>query len=121
MVNASFTAVVAVIITLVWVVAIWRLRWRRHRPHDRDIWTYRIGWTGLLTLALTITLSLPPAATAIDRLAGADGLADYLEHAAALLTSWIWLAYLHRLNAPVGRGRLLSLRSMATLTATALV
>ena len=83
------------IITLAWFTVIRGLRRCQQRPKDVATWIY---WGGFVTLALTLSAPVPPVATLVDRLTGTAGAADYLEHAAALLTALFWLAYLVRLH-----------------------
>lgn len=83
------------IIAIAWATVIRGLRRCRSRPNDLATW---ISWGGFLTLAVTLSAPLPRVTALVDRLAGTRGVADFLEHAAALLTGLFWLAYLVRLN-----------------------
>lgn len=73
------------------LVALWR------RPSNPAAWAY---WAGFLTLALNMTLLMPPITSGIDRAIGIDSLAYLICDVAALLTCWIWLVCLYQLNKP---------------------
>jgi Family of unknown function (DUF6545) len=73
------------------LVALWR------RPSNPAAWAY---WAGFLTLALNMTLLMPPITRGIDRAIGIDSLAYLICDVAALLTCWIWLVCLYQLNKP---------------------
>jgi hypothetical protein len=97
--------VVAAYLSVAWATVFHRL-WgrRRYRLASVDYWS---SCGGFLTLALMLTLPLPPVRAEIDRLLGLVGLADTLANYAALLTSLAWLIYLGRL-VPPGQRWLLS-------------
>ncbi len=89
---------VAAYVGVAWAAVFHRL-WgrRRYRLASLDYWS---SCGGFVTLALMLTLPLPPVMAEIDRLAGLVGLADTLADGAALLTLCAWLAYLGRLVPP---------------------
>jgi hypothetical protein len=73
------------------LVALWR------RPSNPAAWAY---WAGFLTLALNMTLLMPPITSGIDRAIGVESVAYLICDVAALLTCWIWLVCLYQLNKP---------------------
>lgn len=85
----------AVYLSIAWAAVFHRF-WgrRRYGLASVDYWS---SCGGFITLALMITLPLPPVMVELDHLAGQIGLADTLADVAALLTLCAWLVYLGRL------------------------
>ena len=93
------------------LVILWR------RAANPAAWAY---WAGFLTLALNMTLLLPPITGGIDRAVGVASLAYLICDAAALLTCWIWLVCLYELNKPDPRAARM-VRRCGALVAVALL
>ena len=82
---------------LAWAAVAYKLPALRRSPHDPALRAY---WLTLLSLALALTVLLPPVYLAVDRLAGFPNLARLLGHGSVLVTSWAVQAFLLHLNFP---------------------
>src|SRR6266540_2108305 len=109
---------------LAWAAVVFKLPALRRSAHNPAL---RAFWLGLVGVALTLTVLLPPVYLAIDRLAGVPNLARPLGHGFALTAGWSVQAFLLLVNYPAAvawrkvrrRGGVLAvtLVSMATLFA----
>lgn len=82
---------------LTWAAVIYKLPALRRRPGD---WSVRTYWLTLLSLAVTLTLLLPPVYVGLDGLLRVPNLARLLAHSLTLVASWSVQAFLSYLNYP---------------------
>jgi hypothetical protein len=82
---------------LTWTAVIFKLSALRRSPGNP---ARRAYWLAMFTLALALTVLLPPVHLAIDRAAGIPNLARLLGHGLALAASWAVQAFLVHLNYP---------------------
>jgi hypothetical protein len=87
---------------LAWAAVLFKLPAVCHSPGNPELRAY---WSGLLGVALTLTVLLPPVYVAIDRLAGVPNLARLLGHSLALTGGWSVQAFLLLLNYPPATAR----------------
>lgn len=82
---------------LAWAAVVYKLPALRHSLRDPALRAY---WLTLLSLALSLTLLLPPVYLAVGRVAGEPNLARLLGNGLALVASWSVQAFLLHLNFP---------------------
>jgi hypothetical protein len=84
-------------VLLAWTAVVFKLPAVRRNPHDPGPRAY---WLGLVGVALTLTVLLPPVYLAVDRLTGVPNLARLLGHGLALAAGWSVQAFLLLLSYP---------------------
>jgi hypothetical protein len=89
-------------VLLTWAGVIFKLPALRRSPHDAALRAY---WLGLVGIALTLTVLLPPVQLAVDRLVGVPNLARPLGHALALAAGWSVQSFLLLLSYPAATAR----------------
>jgi len=70
---------------ILWMAAIYTFRSVRRRPGNPGIWFY---WLTVVVLASALTVLLPPAYVAIDRLLGVPNLARFIGNGLGLVACW---------------------------------
>lgn len=85
---------------LAWAAVMYKLPALRRSPRDAALRAY---WLTLLSLALSLTLLLPPVYLAVGRVIGEPNLARLLGNGLALVASWSVQAFLLHLNFPGDR------------------
>lgn len=103
------------VVTILWVVAIWRL------PAARGSAIKRSLWLAIASLALALTVDLPPIAVRIDHWTGLNALSTLLKHLIGILSCTAVLDWVLALTQPKRPGALLRHRyRIAVATAAGL-
>jgi hypothetical protein len=101
----------ALLVTILWLVTIWRLRSVRQAPWKRSLWLAFCG------LAVAMTATLPSVTRAIDHGTGIVDLATLVKHLAGIVACAAVLDWVLALNKPQDLGRFPARRHYVAATA----